>query len=1190
MNQHTQPGKHFFMAFLVKLLAFSTLLLTPFVASAAVPGCSADVTLSTEGAATGFDPLDYDVNMVGYGDAATGAYEGSLYLEMGQQSIDQNVFKIPFEQEICVSFLYDDNSGELPALGWINLNDAVYDNQENFNWDATIDVDNPANYNPADHVIFSQIADVDNDGSLDSGSSRQCLGTFNADTEIVFWLANNNGDLNDNNTDVLFSKMSWNPDTFEQVILAATDSPNRVESRWEKSLGGGDMDYNDIAFTLEREHGGSVAMKPKRPSDLDPNVAENAFYTGVTFKVFDAIPASTGSCRIDYYVNVDDGEPLLITDADWDLVRQYALNADGTKTPVGDPLVGWFPGSVAFTYREARIDFVGVNRTGRDLVWRAALRSDDVNCIPRIMGVEIDASTASPQVDIARSSPVMVGNVLYSGSFRPPDVGANDMRPRGRLRASEIYDPYDPSVANDPPVPLWEAGAVLNATAAGARNIYFPDVTAETFADSLILSLPDGTTTADRGDGATLTYTGTLPGVPVLATTVRIFAGAMEFRDEGLGNLTSAFGGGRINLFTGQFTLTFDSDHVPAITDSFRAEYTYYSSPATGDMKILSNSNVRVTNALLGLDDRQINGTDYIYDFDGLNGFTVADREFLVDWGRGSGRDWKLGAIDHSVPAVLVPPSKPNWYYGTSTSAATRVSYNTFLNAHANRQAALFVGSRSGMLHAFDAGRFLWGDNPATSLPLKERRGYFTWYDHDGDANTPDIRYGTGKELWAFVPANLLPRLKNNYMNEFSQEGDQAFVDASPTLTDIRMDTDCPGCLPSDCASGELVGAVGFEQCVGEWRTILLSAQGNGGDSVFCLDVTDPLIPKFLWEYADPELFRSRSSPAVGKIGRIQVDGAERWAAFFVSGRSYDANLFPSIYIIDIVDGSLIERIFLDAVAADPDTSPSGRGGVPSGQPAIVDTDGNGYIDRLYIGTDKGLLYKVNLPDAPAAFLSDINNVIINEDFYADALAATINDQDNPVPLDQQWHPIYASPTVTVEHKVNADGSIAYETRLFFGTGDNPYYDEGINTAETTYHFFAYVDRAPKGSIDHTQVELDWFFPLDATQRVFASAFVAAGKVYFGTSTSDTEDPCGGLNQGELYVFDLSGYDAENPVQPSTRIVTGDITTTPLVEDEHLFIRTKKGTLMVGGGGFNNETKVRGFGVTRPMTWRELTD
>ena len=219
-----------------------------------------------------------------------------------------------------------------------------------------------------------------------------------------------------------------------------------------------------------------------------------------------------------------------------------------------------------------------------------------------------------------------------------------------------------------------------------------------------------------------------------------------------------------------------------------------------------------------------------------------------------------------------------------------------------------------------------------------------------------------------------------------------------------------------------------------------------------------------------------------------------------------------------------------------------------------------------------------------------INNVIINEDFYADDLAATINDQDNPVPLDQQWHPIYASPTVTVEHKVNADGSIAYETRLFFGTGDNPYYDEGINTAETTYHFFAYVDRAPKGSIDHTQVELDWFFPLDATQRVFASAFVAAGKVYFGTSTSDTEDPCGGLNQGELYVFDLSGYDAENPVQPSTRIVTGDITTTPLVEDEHLFIRTKKGTLMVGGGGFNNETKVRGFGVTRPMTWRELTD
>lgn len=1233
--------------------------------AAVAPGCSASISYTSEDLADpGLKAADFDALMVGY-DSSDTKYKGSFYLDMGQQAINPEAIIIPFEQNVCVSFFYE-NAGYTSSLGWMRADEAVFDAAGDFDWDNTPD--------SAKHPIFEQVsdgagggngiidaysADTDTtlkvkgftpweDGALTPKDMRKCLGNFGAGTELVFWLANRNGDWRDSSvrqpadTDIFFTKTEWNPGVFtsclsasashdrtyllgqananeacattskgfldanaitrlnsvfgltmsgsynmtvdynqqfSHVIVAAPDGdPNQWILSWEDLPNGGDMDYNDITFRIERKNGGTLTSNPKSATAVDAE----AFYTAVTFGIYDEIPACAGN-RIDYFLSVDNGVNWVEV-SNWDKVLAYTLEGDGTKT-LGDAVTGWSYGAPVATYREARIDFLGLNLSGQELVWKAEMRSDvsdDATCMPKILGASLDGATATP-ADISRSSPIMVGNVLFSGSFRTPEVGWAEKRPRGYLRATEMYPPTNPSAASDPPLTKWEAGGVLVGASAAARNIYFPDVTAFTMvSDPLILTRPD-TSTATAGDGVTTVFSGVLTSSPVLATSVRIFAGTSEFRDEGAGSLTSNWGRGAINRFTGEFIIEFDAP--PLASDIFRAEYSYYSAPTSHAMQPLLATNTRVSDALLGLDSRLINGTDPVYDFNKDGAFSVADRQFLLDWVRGVGRAWKLGAIDHSVPAVIVPPSKSDWYYGTSTTADTRATFDAYQAGFAERDAVLFVGSRDGMLHAFDAGQFRWGDNPATPA-IKEKRGYFSWHDHDNDTNTPEIpNYGTGRELWSFIPANLLPRLKNNYLGRVSEEGDQAFVDASPTLADIRMDIDCPGCAVSDCVSGELVGPLGAEQCSGEWRTVLLSAQGNGGDSVVALDVTDPFSPEFMWEYADPELFRSRSSPAVGKIGRIMANGEEKWVAFFVSGKTYDTSLYPSIYLIDITDGSLIDRIFLTADAGALG-APSGIAGVPSGQPAIVDSDGNGYIDRLYIGTDKGLMYKVDLSDDPENYWTTTRNMIINLDYYADDANATINGQPNPVPDDQKWHPIYASPTVVVENGVNPDGSIDYKVRVFFGTGDNPYFDEDIDTGSTTYHFFSYLDNAPKGNMDPTLIELGWFYPLDSGQRIFASAFASAGKIYFGTATSDTEDPCDGSNEGELYAFDVNGIDVDSP----TRIATGDVVTTPLVEDEHLFVRSSTGTVMIGGGGFNNQTKVGGVGASKPLSWREITD
>ncbi|GAG60839.1 unnamed protein product, partial [marine sediment metagenome] len=307
------------------------------------------------------------------------------------------------------------------------------------------------------------------------------------------------------------------------------------------------------------------------------------------------------------------------------------------------------------------------------------------------------------------------------------------------------------------------------------------------------------------------------------------------------------------------------------------------------------------------------------------------------------------------------------------------------------------------------------------------------------------------------------------------------------------------------------------------------------------------------------------------KIGRIFSEGAAKWVAFFVSGKSEDAGQYPSIYMLDVADGSVVERIVLDAAA-------SGVGGVPSGQPTVVDSDGNGYLDRIYIGTDKGLLYKVNIPDNPDAVDYGISHCVINLDFTDEA--------SRTVDVDQQYHPIYGSPVVMIDNQISPEGLIDYDLKIFFGTGDSPYYDENINMAETQYHFFAYRDQSPKGECDQSAVSLEWLFELPPGHRIFASAFAAAGQIYFGTSTAETEDPCesvgGGYGLGKIFAFGMDGTQAFEQT-------VGNIIVAPLVQDEHLYIKTQSlGLQSFGDGEYNNKVRMGGFADFDIKYWREV--
>jgi hypothetical protein len=1151
-----------------------------------IAGCASNVTADYS---AGFNAADLTL-------INTEVTDGKIMLNTGNQSIDPNNIVIPFAQEVSVTFLYEGAGYKLSDFGWMLAKDGKTATRHEIYQDVN---DNDKNgvldLSPSDSS--NRFGDTNGDGVVDAKDNRKVIGTFAGGTELAFYL-----DVDDKDY-TYYTKEQWNPDfydsekdecdddynwsftktfylgrpnnsegkcllesnwmgqvaidraqnlfdlqfgwddtatleitydeNFSHVVAGAPgNKPNEWILGWEDLWGGGDTDHNDLIFKIERQTGGLAQLESSKAIKPDHT---DAYFTGVTLEVYDRIPCA-GLTDITYYLSIDNGANWVEVTS-WDEFYTYTLGADGSKI-IGDKVNdwNWSPGSPEYTYRTIRIDFAGLGLTGRELIWKAELKSQQQACEPEIVDVFIDASVASHGF-FSRSSPVVKGNVLYSGSYETPAMGWTDTALRGHLKATRIYHPSNPGLTSEQE--LWDAGEVLSTKSPSSRTIYFPNDNVVQVTDEAIAT----------GDGVTLSFSGTLAHHPVSATTLHIDDSHETFQDIHVDQLKGSLGGsGTINRFTGEFTVTFNSapgDGVP-----IKASYSYY----TTSNILLSFTSANITNSMLGLDDSYQIPDGYIYDLDNDGDFDENDGDWLVGWVRGykdgstTPKDWPLGPIDHSTPAVQTPPGVPLWFIGTAISEAEREDYTAYKESHADRPTVIYVGSRSGMLHAFDAGKFRWGDNQQT-VGIEEKRGYFLWEDRTFNypaycSSSPSScpNYGTGEELWAFIPANQFPRLKNNLLNG----DDQAYVDASPALADVYTN--------------------------GAWKTVLLAAEGNGGDTIFCLEVTDPYNPTFLWEFADPDLFRSRSSPSVAQIGRILIDDSVRWVAFFVSGKTYDATLFPSIYMIDIADGSVVERIFLDSDA-------SGVGGVPSGQPTVIDSDGNGYIDRIYIGTDKGLLYKVNIPDDPDTVKYGISNCVINRDF---------TDPDgNSVPVSQRTHPIYGTPVAVVDNDINAEGKISYNVKIFYGTGDSPYYDEDINIAGTRYYFFAYLDQTEKGQCDESAVSLDWYYELPEGHRIFTSAFAAAGNIYFGTSTSETEDPCEGggrtdSNLGSIFAFDMAGTKLFEKT-------VGNITVTPYVEDEHLYIKSQTlGLKSFGSGQYNNRTILGGLPEVSVRLWEEI--
>lgn len=302
-----------------------------------------------------------------------------------------------------------------------------------------------------------------------------------------------------------------------------------------------------------------------------------------------------------------------------------------------------------------------------------------------------------------------------------------------------------------------------------------------------------------------------------------------------------------------------------------------------------------------------------------------------------SGERWKLSDIYHSKAIAVSSPSayfsdeaniNSESYYRAINGYKSFKTGSTCGSSCATREEVIYVGSNSGMLHAFKST--------------------------------------TGEEKWSYIPAFILPYLKDVISSKANESVSIYGVDGSPVVKDIYVN--------------------------GQWKTILMCGTRQGAQGYFALDITNPDSPKHLFSFSynkitgkisywDADGVRSNWTSttktadydysAIGEswsdpvIVNIKVNGSRKWVAVF--GGGYNNNVATgygsAIYVIDLENnGKVLNKIDL------PDFS--GANNIANSVPAkltVITADTTTKMQRagalIYFTDLEGILWKINLTD-----------------------------------------------------------------------------------------------------------------------------------------------------------------------------------------------------------------------------------
>jgi len=441
-------------------------------------------------------------------------------------------------------------------------------------------------------------------------------------------------------------------------------------------------------------------------------------------------------------------------------------------------------------------------------------------------------------------------------------------------------------------------------------------------------------------------------------------------------------------------------------TDWTKWKYKFFEFKA-GDLRVYHNVNCAWTFGGLGTSVNTVSFPD-VDQSGGAN--TLADCAAFVNLLRGSDlHNWgsKLGDIFHSQPVVVgspsptyvdttFDPSNPTKNFPFAGAGAVASTFDAFRGTKATRTRIAVVGANDGLLHAFNAGNW--------------------------DAGNGAYDTGTGREVWAYLPPNLLGTVYNLGNKTGSH---RYYADGNPKVVDLWLDDNNDGAKATDGS---------------EWHTVLLMNLRQGGTGIFHLDLTDTLNPKPIANgtaYYPPSWStcgQSWSEPAIGKV-KMQIGGrkVDRWLAFFGDGDT-STNAVQSLgcgkafYAVDLKTGEYVWVLHNKDWAWWRTNLPAELQEMKYdmvGSPIVLDTNADGYVDRVYIGDRGGQIWRFDVgalatsgggdvvPGATTIEAGKIDNWVVSRLFVG-------------------------TPTQSLYEKLGAAWDAKGNLWIFAGTGDRP--------------------------------------------------------------------------------------------------------------------------------------------------------
>lgn len=216
----------------------------------------------------------------------------------------------------------------------------------------------------------------------------------------------------------------------------------------------------------------------------------------------------------------------------------------------------------------------------------------------------------------------------------------------------------------------------------------------------------------------------------------------------------------------------------------------------------------------------------------------------------------------------------------------------------------------------------------------------------------------TVSEKWAFMPTKLFPNI-TSLRDNFSSADKVYGIDGQ--ITSHINDKDGDGIIET----GDSV-----------W---IFFGLRRGGDSYYALDISNPDSPSLMWHIEGgsagfEELGQTWSQPKIG-FSKLNLSGNVASPVLFFGG-GYDTNKDSagagtadskgrSVYMVDAKTGALKWSM----APSGGDTTFAGTDSIPSSI-GLLDSNGNGLVDRLYTGDTGGNVWRVDMPDSTKADFS----------------------------------------------------------------------------------------------------------------------------------------------------------------------------------------------------------------------------